>query len=267
MQQPVIHGYIRVSTHDQAEFGRSLEAQEEGIHKVYEARFKPEGYAFGRVYRDSGVSASKPLRCRPQGLRLCTDLRPGDAAVFPRLDRGFRNTQDLLNTVDLLHQQRVRCVFLDLQVDTASPIGMFQLTLMGAVATFERQVIGQRVKEVLQHKKARGERLGRPPLCTRYAGPKGRQHLEVVPEEFEVGRAIVRWRNPPEGQRAFTWEEIYFHLKEKGVVRPRSRNELLSKVAGKDWSIGAIRRAYLGALTVLRGIEEGTVRYPKGYQP
>ena len=49
-------------------------------------------------------------------------------------------------------------------IDTASPTGRLTYQVLGAVAEFERELLRERVKAGLQHARAKGRKLGRPPL-------------------------------------------------------------------------------------------------------
>jgi DNA invertase Pin-like site-specific DNA recombinase len=50
------------------------------------------------------------------------------------------------------------------QIDTSTPTGKMVFTILGSVAELERSLIGERVKAGLRNAKAKGKRLGRPPL-------------------------------------------------------------------------------------------------------
>lgn len=50
------------------------------------------------------------------------------------------------------------------QVDTSTPTGRMVFTVLGAVAELERSLIVEGVKADLRNAKAKGKRLGRPPV-------------------------------------------------------------------------------------------------------
>jgi len=156
--------YTRVSTEEQAQSGLGLEAQEAKCRQACESR----GWEVVELLADRGVSGKIPPRKRPalgQALEaLCGPKRTriGDVLVMAKLDRAARSAFDLL----WLRQEAERCAFelavLDPDIDTTTPAGKFQFTVMAGVAELERDLIAQRTRDALAAKKARGARLGRP---------------------------------------------------------------------------------------------------------
>lgn len=260
---PFIHGYIRVSTDDQADSGLSLDAHRDEIRREWEYSWKPKGLAFGRVYEDPAVSGAKPLATRKGGYQLSTDLEDGDVVVIPRLDRGFRNTIDLLTTIKAWRERGIRVVFLDLRIDSMTDVGEMVIGIMGVVAQFERSQIRSRIKTAMAEKKRRGHRFGRLPFGCKMGGVRGQKNRRpvVVPDDFAIGRKIIQWK-----MEGHTFESICLHLMRSGVERPqgkpKSKVTLLTK---KVWSPMAVWRAYKGTLKVLRWIEDGEVDVPEGF--
>jgi putative DNA-invertase from lambdoid prophage Rac len=82
-------------------------------------------------------------------------------SFFSKLDRAFRNTRNALNT---LHELKVRGVsvhFIDLGGDvTNDGIGSVIFTILSAFASFERERIATRIREVKQVQKTEGKFLG-----------------------------------------------------------------------------------------------------------
>ena len=154
-----IFGYIRVSTLQQANEGESLETQLRQIQsyavlKGYE--IKPENFI-----TEKGVSGSLEFERRPEGAKLFEQLSNGDVLIFSKLDRAFRNTRNALNTLHELKQRGVSVHFIDLGGDvTNDGIGSVIFTILSAFATFERERIATRIREVKQVQKTEGKFLG-----------------------------------------------------------------------------------------------------------
>lgn len=154
-----VYGYVRVSTLQQANDGDSLETQLKQIHsyavlKGYE--ISPENFVTER-----GVSGSVELEKRPEGAKLFEVLQDGDILIFSKLDRAFRNTRNALNTLHSLKERGVSVHFIDLGGDvTNDGIGSVIFTILSAFATFERERIATRIREVKQLQKADGKFLG-----------------------------------------------------------------------------------------------------------
>ena len=113
------------------------------------------------VFMEAGVSGSTEFQDRPEGSRLFAALKPGDLVIFPRLDRAFRNTRNALNVLHELKGRGISVHFIDLGGDvTGNGIGAIVFTILSAFATFERERIATRIREVKQLKKAQGKFTG-----------------------------------------------------------------------------------------------------------
>lgn len=139
-------GYRRVSSIDQ-----SLDRQDLGeVEKVFEEKL-------------SGASASD----RPALRDLIGWVREGDLVVVHSIDRLARNLQDLLSIVSQLNGKGVSIQFIKDNL-TFPPEGTdgaskLYLSILGAVAEFERSIIKQRQREGIQKAKAKGVYKGRKP--------------------------------------------------------------------------------------------------------
>ena len=154
-----VYAYARVSTIQQANDGDSLDAQ---VKQVL-------GYASSRglvlnetdVFVEKGVSGGQEFNSRPEGSRLLSSLGSGDIVIFPKLDRGFRNTRDALNVLHTLKEKGVSVHSIDLGGDvTGNGVGAIIFTILSAFATFERERIASRISEVKQMRKAQGYFVG-----------------------------------------------------------------------------------------------------------
>jgi DNA invertase Pin-like site-specific DNA recombinase len=85
----------------------------------------------------------------------------GDMVIFPKLDRAFRNTRNALNVLHDLKGRGISVHFIDLGGDvTGNGVGAIVFTILSAFATFERERIATRIREVKQLKKAQGKFTG-----------------------------------------------------------------------------------------------------------
>jgi putative DNA-invertase from lambdoid prophage Rac len=154
-----IFGYIRVSTLQQANEGESLETQLRQIQSY--SVLKGFDIPLGNFITEKGVSGSLEFEKRPEGGRLFNQLGSGDVLIFSKLDRAFRNTRNALNTLHELKQRGISVHFIDLGGDvTNDGIGSVIFTILSAFATFERERIATRIREVKQVQKAEGKFLG-----------------------------------------------------------------------------------------------------------
>ena len=88
-------------------------------------------------------------------------FREGDELIVTEFSRLARSTRDLLDIVETLTKQDVKVRSLKEQVDFSTPQGRFMLTIFGAIAEFERELILQRQREGFQLAKAAGKYKGR----------------------------------------------------------------------------------------------------------
>ena len=119
-------GYIRCSTHEQADSGLGLDAQAERI-RAYAAL---KGLDID-IITDAGESGGKPLASRAGGQRLLAAVREGKAKaiVLLKLDRGFRNAVDCLATVEQWERKGIALHIVDLggnAIDTTTAAGRFR---------------------------------------------------------------------------------------------------------------------------------------------
>jgi DNA invertase Pin-like site-specific DNA recombinase len=146
------------------------------------------------IFVEAGVSGSVEFRKRPEGSKVFDLLNPGDMLIIPKIDRGFRNIRDALNTLHDLKQRNVSVHFIDLGGD-ATTNGMSQIlfTILGAFADFERTRISQRISEVKQQQKEAGFFVGGTAPFGYRINEEGR--LEPNPEQAKALAAIFRWRD------------------------------------------------------------------------
>jgi len=154
-----VYAYARVSTLQQANDGDSLDAQVKQVIGYASSRgleLNDEG-----VFVEKGVSGGQEFGARPAGSKLLASLQSGDIVIFPKLDRGFRNTRDALNVLHTLKEKGVSVHSIDLGGDvTGNGVGAIIFTILSAFATFERERIASRISEVKQMRKAQGYFVG-----------------------------------------------------------------------------------------------------------
>ena len=85
--------------------------------------------------------------------------------ICTRLDRIARSTGDLLSIVDQLQGKGVRFKLLQMDLDTNTATGKLILTTLGAIATFERELMLERQAEGIARAKADGKYKGRKPTA------------------------------------------------------------------------------------------------------
>ncbi len=149
--------YARVST---ANNSQDPEVQLRELREYCQRR----GWEIASEFREVGVSGSKDSR--PQLNRLMADAhrRRFDAVVVWKFDRFARSVSHLLRALETFKALGIEFVSLSEQVDTSTPTGRMIFTVLGAVAELERSLIAERVRAGLRNARAKGKRLGRPPM-------------------------------------------------------------------------------------------------------
>ncbi|MEW6571347.1 MAG: recombinase family protein [Nitrospirota bacterium] len=188
------YGYVRVSTEEQAKEGISLDAQKEKI-KAFAVVHDLE---LVDIISDEGYSGKNMAR---PGLQKLIDLTKGqaiEAVIVYKLDRLSRKTRDLLFLIeDSFKKGNTRFFSLTEQIDTDTAMGKFFLTLMGAMAQMERELIAERTKATLAYKKDCGDSLGHIP----YGNKRVNGKLVEDPDEQRVIREIKKLRRQGKSYR------------------------------------------------------------------
>ena len=121
--------YVRVSTVDQNE-DRQIEAlKKHNIEKWYTEKV-------------SGKNTN-----RPQLKEMLDFVREGDTIYIHDFSRLARSTKDLLDIVEQLTEKGVHLVSNKENIDSSTPTGKLMLTMIGAIAEFERTNLLERQRE------------------------------------------------------------------------------------------------------------------------
>ena len=150
-----VFAYCRVSTADQTTGNQ--------IQEIGAAGFSVEDH---RIISET-VSGSVAAMERPLFAKLYDRLEQGDVLIVTKLDRLGRNAMDVRATVERLAAQgvRVHCLALG-GVDLTSPAGRMTMSVIAAVAEFERDLLVERTQSGLKRAKDGGKKLGRPPTLS-----------------------------------------------------------------------------------------------------
>lgn len=149
-----VYGYVRVSTSDQE---NSLEVQSKRIREYCEFKH----LQLIQIFVDESVSGFTQIEKRPEGRKL-VELLNNDvkAVVAVKPDRLFRNTINALTTVDAWDKMGIDLHLIDIggaTLATKTATGKMIFTILIAFSQFERDITGERIKVVLNNKKATGK--------------------------------------------------------------------------------------------------------------
>jgi|SRR5271165_154111 len=172
-------GYARTSTAEQL---AGLQGQERDLRAA----------GAEKIFSEQVSSLAK----RDQLEAALDYVRDGDTLIVTKPDRLARSTADLLSIVERLERKHVGLVVLSMggeRVDTTTPTGRLMLTLLGAIATFERDLMLERQREGIAAAKAAGRYRGRVPTAQRKAAEvRQLRDQKVGPSEIAARLGISR---------------------------------------------------------------------------
>jgi putative DNA-invertase from lambdoid prophage Rac len=179
--------YARVSTLDQTTANQLAEIKAAGFD-VDKRRVIEETVS-------GGVAASQ----RPGFAKLLDRLEAGDVLVVTKLDRLGRNVIDVRQTVDALAERgvRVHCLALG-GADLTSAAGKMVMSVLGAVAEFERDLLRERTAAGIERARAQGKQPGRPSRLTEEQRGEIRERLAggatiyALAKELGVDRRLIQ---------------------------------------------------------------------------
>lgn len=149
-------GYARVST---ARQGESLKTQRNAL---VDAGCDPK-----RIYSDQ---ISGAMWSRPELDKALAYMREGDTLIVTRLDRLGRNAHETVTTIANLGERGMNVRVLEPKLDTSDPMNKVVITIMSALAEWERDLLIARTREGVAHARSEG----------RVAGPKPKLSTEQV---------------------------------------------------------------------------------------
>lgn len=179
---------IRVSTDGQArnpEGSLTNQLQRLRGHIDYKSNTCGENWLEAEQYILPGVSGKNSFRSK-QFLQLFEDIRSGkvNTVLCTALDRICRSVKDFLAFFEILAEHNVEFVCLKQNYDTTSPQGRLFITIMMALAEFERDQTSDRNRETSLARSERG--LWNGGYVIGYDLPPDGQKGTLVPNEREV---------------------------------------------------------------------------------
>jgi DNA invertase Pin-like site-specific DNA recombinase len=153
--------YTRKSTDEglDREFN-TLDAQREAC-EAYVASQRAEGWTLVRDHYDDGGFSGGTLE-RPALQRLLRDIEQGrvDVVVVYKIDRLSRSLMDFSRLVETFEAHGVTFVSITQSFNTTTSMGRLTLNILLSFAQFEREVIGERIRDKFAASRARGMWMG-----------------------------------------------------------------------------------------------------------
>jgi site-specific DNA recombinase len=153
--------YTRKSTEEGLEMEfNSLDAQREAC-EAYVASQRAEGWILVPDRYDDGGFSGGTLE-RPALKRLRADIEAGkvDVVVVYKIDRLSRSLMDFSRLVEVFDQHKVTFVSVTQSFNTTTSMGRLTLNVLLSFAQFEREVIGERIRDKFAASRKRGMWMG-----------------------------------------------------------------------------------------------------------
>ncbi|SDM56795.1 recombinase family protein [Maricaulis salignorans] len=173
-------GYARVSTEDQSNEMQIAALKEAGCQMIFEE------------------SASGAQRDRPKLQEAMNYIRPSDTLVVWKMDRLARSLRQLIETVDQLGERDIGFISLTEDINTTTAGGRLVFHVFGALAEYEKALIGERTRCGLQNARAKGVRLGRPAVMTddqiemaKKVKAAGGHSMQAISDQLGVSRSTL----------------------------------------------------------------------------
>jgi site-specific DNA recombinase len=199
--------YGRVSTDEQARQGYSIESQKELNKKFIDS----QSWTHVDSYIDDGYSAKDLNRPAMQRLIKGAKEKKFDVVVFYKLDRLVRSVSDLDKLLKIFDANNIGIRSVTEPFDTTTAMGRFLITLVAAIAQWERETISERVFVNMTKKATLGERNGgKAPFGYRLSEGV----LVTFEEEAKMIREIFRLYLAGKGIRS-----IVLYLQQFGVEK------------------------------------------------
>ncbi len=182
--------YTRKSTERNLDLEfNSLDAQREACEAYITSQAHEGWRLIPDPYDDGGLSGASLERPALQTLLFEINAGKIDTVVVYKVDRLTRSLTDFAKLVELFDKHDVSFVSITQSFNTTSSMGRLTLNVLLSFAQFEREVIGERVRDKIAASKRKGLWTGGP-TSLGYAniGKK----LVVVPKEAETVRTIYR---------------------------------------------------------------------------
>src|SRR5437660_12636255 len=153
--------YTRKSTEHNLDLEfNSLDAQREACEAYIKSQAH-EGWRLIRDHFDDGAFSGASLD-RPALQKLLAQVRSGaiDIIVVYKVDRLTRSLADFAKLVELFDQHSVSFVSITQSFNTTTSMGRLTLNMLLSFAQFEREVIGERVRDKIAASKRKGLWVG-----------------------------------------------------------------------------------------------------------
>jgi DNA invertase Pin-like site-specific DNA recombinase len=199
IQLAIIPKRCAVSTRKSNEEGlekeyNSLDAQRDACES-YVASQRAEGWLLvDNRYDDGGFSGATLERPALQRLLADVEAERVDVVVVYKIDRLSRSLMDFAKLVEVFDRHEVTFVSVTQAFNTTTSMGRLTLNILLSFAQFEREVIGERIRDKFAASRARGMWMGgKAPLGYRVLNRKLVVHAAEAAVSAGSSPALSNW--------------------------------------------------------------------------
>ncbi|WP_034757836.1 recombinase family protein [Rossellomorea vietnamensis] len=193
--------YVRVSTTEQASEGYSIRAQTDRL-KAY---CVSQGWDIFEIYIDDGYSAKDTNRPNLERMMKHIEQNLIDCVLVYRLDRLTRSVRDLYNILETFDKNDCKFKSATEVYDTTTAMGRMFITIVAALAQWERENTGERIRMGMEQKAREGNWvINQAPYG--YDLDKENKSLKINEEEALTVQRIFNYYIEGKGARSIAVE-------------------------------------------------------------
>ena len=235
--------YCRVSTDEQARNKEgSIASQVQRLQLKTDEKNRNNGIKkWGKVvhiYKDEAYSGKNTNR--PELQKMLSDVKSKriDTVMVTELSRLSRSVTDFLNFVQELEEYGCDFICLQYDFDTTSPAGKVFMTIIMALAQFERELTAERIKNNFHARALRGLSNGGTPFLGYDKDPSQSGKLIVNKKEAIIVKDIFDFYLEAEGLA-----QVAHHFNDRGLKNKTWISKMGKPCGGQPFNTDAIWRA------------------------
>jgi site-specific DNA recombinase len=184
--------YTRKSTEEGLEQDfSSLDAQREAAEAFIQSQRREGWVTLPERYDDGGFTGANMERPALQRLLAAVEAGGVDCVVVYKVDRLSRSLLDFTRLLSQFEKRQVSFVAVTQQFNTSTSLGRLTLNILLSFSQFERELIGERMRDKMSAARKKGKWVGGCPVLGYDVDPGG-SRLVVNEAEAEQVRAIFR---------------------------------------------------------------------------
>ena len=223
----------------------SLDAQRQSAESYIESQRHEGWQCIRKRYDDGGFTGGNMER--PALAELLSDIQAGgiDCVVVYKVDRLSRSLLDFAKLISLFDEHEVCFVSVTQQFNTTTSMGRLTLNILLSFAQFEREIIGERIRDKKLATAQQGKYVGGGPLLG----------LDVVDKKYVVNREEAKLVRDifDRFEKLESCRKVAVALNAEGIQTKRHTTKAGKPRGGKEWTQRKVydvltNRKYIGQI-------------------